>query len=310
MAFGSNCLIADFGAILKANYLCNDYAMDVISAGCVVAFAMECYEKGILSAERAGYELNWGNHKAMVALMHDIAFRKGFGDVLAEGSRRAADAIGGDAVRYSMDVKGMEISGQDGRGHRSVGLTHAISIRGADHLRSLVTVDQLGYQKEAAKRFGDQSLPDVCDPYKEEQKAHAVKTTEDAFAIRDSLITCWYTCGWPPEFWFDDFGRAISLSTGYSKYEDPEKLRWTAERICNLRKLFNIREGMSRKDDTLPERFTKEPIPEGPSKGQVVNLDVMLDDYYDLRGWDREGYPTLETAKRLGLEREWKEVLG
>ena len=173
-----------------------------------------------------------------------------------------------------------------------------------------MTVDQLGYQDEAAKRFGKEALPDVCDPYLESQKAHAVKTTEDAFAIRDSLITCWYTCGWPPEFWFEDFGKALVLSTGYGHFGDMEKLKLTAEKICNLRKLFNIREGMSRKDDTLPERFLKEPIPEGPSKGQIVKLDVMLDDYYRLRGWDNEGMPTLDTAKRLGLEREWKEVFG
>lgn len=309
MAFGTNCLNSDFGSILKANEMCNDYGMDVISCGCTIAFAMECLERGIIKEEEIGYAMSWGDGEGIVKMVEDIAFRRGFGDILAEGTRKASIKIGKNAQRYAMEVKGLEISGQDGRGHRSVALTHAISVRGADHLRSLVTVDQLGYIEEAKKRFGENALPEVCNPYSEDKKAMAVKITEDVFAIRDSLITCWYTCGWPPIFWIEDFAQVLPLVTGIEHFGDVKNLMLIAERICNLRRLFNIREGLTEKDDYLPERFLKEPMPDGPSIGQTVNLKKMLNEYYEIRGWDENGIPRDEKAKSLGLEKELKEVI-
>ncbi|MEM2908509.1 MAG: aldehyde ferredoxin oxidoreductase family protein [Candidatus Hadarchaeales archaeon] len=300
-SLGTNCGIDDFGAILKANQLCNLYGLDAISAGCVVAWLMECYERGLVSRQDCdGLEPTWGNHEVMVALIEKIAKREGIGDVLAEGSYRAAQRLG-KGEEYVMHVKKLEISGQDGRTHRSVALTHAISVRGADHLRSLVTVDQLGYEETAAKRYGRDKLPEVCDPYSERYKALVVKDAEDTFAIRDSLIVCWYSCGWPPIFWMPDFAAVAAAATGVERFGKLEELYRIAQRICNLRRAFNVREGLDRRHDTLPKRFTHEPMPEGPGKGQVANLEIMLNEYYKLRGWSENGVPTKQTLGELGL---------
>jgi aldehyde:ferredoxin oxidoreductase len=237
----------------------------------------------------------------MVKLVEWIAKRKGIGNLLAEGSYRGAKQLGKGSQRYVMHVKRMEISGQDGRTHRSVALTHAISVRGADHLRSLVTVDQLGYEEVAAKRYGKDKLPEICDPYSEKYKALVVKDAEETFAIRDSLIVCWYSCGWPPIFWMPDFSKVAAAATGIEEFGKLEQMYRIARRICNLRRAFNVREGLTRKDDMIPARFTREPMPEGPGKGQVANLKVMLDEYYRMRGWDRNGIPTKRTLAELGL---------
>lgn len=301
-ALGTNCGIDDFGAVLKANQLCNLYGLDSITAGCVIAWLMECYQRGLVTRKQCdGLNLKWGNSDVMVTLIERIAFREGIGDLLAQGSVQAARKLGKGTERYVMHVKGMEISGQDGRTHRSAALTHAISVRGADHLRSLVTVDQLGYEDTAAKRYGKDKLPEICDPYGERYKALVVKDAEDTFAIRDSLIVCWYSCGWPPIFWMSDFAAASAAATGVKEFGDVKNMYLIAERICNLRRAFNVREGLSAKDDMIPERFTREPMPEGPGKGQVANLEVMLREYYSLRKWDADGKPTERTLTELGL---------
>jgi aldehyde:ferredoxin oxidoreductase len=300
-SLGTNCGVDDFGAVLKANQLCNLYGMDSISAGCVIAWLMECCEKGLVTRKQCdGLDLKWGNHEAMVALVEKIARREGIGDLLAEGSYRAAKRLGKGA-EYVMHVKKLEISGQDGRTHRSVALTHAIGVRGADHLRSLVTVDQLGYEETAAERYGKDKLPEICDPYTEKYKAIAVVDAEDTFAIRDSLIVCWYSCGWPPIFWMPDFAAAAAAATGVKEFGNLEHMYHIAQRICNLRRAFNVREGLDRRHDSIPKRFTHEPMPEGPGKGQVANLELMLREYYELRGWDRRGIPTKRTLTKLGL---------
>lgn len=301
-ALGTNCGIDDFGAVLKANQLCNLYGLDVISAGCVIAWLMECYQRGLVTRKQCnGLNLKWGNSDVMVTLIEQIAFREGIGDLLAQGSVQAARKLGKGTERYVMHVKGMEISGQDGRTHRSAALTHAISVRGADHLRSLVTVDQLGYEDTAAKRYGKDKLPEICDPYGERYKALVVKDAEDTFVIRDSLIVCWYSCGWPPIFWMSDFAAASAAATGVKEFGNVKNMYHIAERICNLRRAFNVREGLSAKDDMIPERFTREPMPEGPGKGQVANLGVMLHEYYRLRKWGADGKPTEHTLTELGL---------
>ncbi|RLG46662.1 MAG: aldehyde ferredoxin oxidoreductase, partial [Thermoproteota archaeon] len=207
-ALGSNCLVDNLPAILRMNLMCNRYGLDVISLGAVFAFVMELVEKGILSREEA-MGLTWGNYHAMIEAVEAVAFRRGFGDLMAEGVREMARRIGKGAERYAMHVKGLEISGQDGRTHRSVGLTHAISVRGADHLRSLVTVDQLAYRDVAAQRFGGDKADRVVDGYSEDYKGLVVKVHEEAYAVRDSLIVCWYSVGWPPIFWVEDFAKLL-----------------------------------------------------------------------------------------------------
>ncbi len=302
-AFGTNCGNPDFGSILKANLLCNKYGIDIISAGATIAFMMELYEKGIISREDVeGLNFTWGNHELIVELLPKIAHREGIGNLLAEGTYRIAKKIGKNAEKYAIQVKKLEMSGQDGRTHRSIALGHATAARGADHLRSLITVDQLGYEEIAKQRFGEDKLPEICNPYTEKYKAYATKITEDVYAIRDALIVCWYSCAWPPIFWIEDFAQILPIATGIKEFGSIEELYKIGERQVTLKRAFNVREGIRRKDDTLPERFLKEPMPEGPGRGQVVNLDVMLDEYYELRGWNKEtGIPTKEKLKELGL---------
>jgi aldehyde:ferredoxin oxidoreductase len=168
-------------------------------------------------------------------------------------------------------------------------------------MRSLVTVDQLGYRDVAAKRFGEDKVERVCNGYSEDFKALAVKMHEDAYAIRDSLVVCWYSVGWPPVFWMEDFANILVAVTGEEEFGNVDELFRIGERINNVKRAFNVRHGITRKDDVLPERFTKEPMPEGPGRGQVVNLDKMLDEYYELRGWDRRGIPRRDKLLELDL---------
>jgi aldehyde:ferredoxin oxidoreductase len=304
MAFGSLLGVDDYATALKANQICNRYGMDIISAGATIAFAIEAFVKGaITSRETNGLILDWGNREQIIKLLHMIGEREGFGNILAEGTKRAAKTLGHGTEKFAIQVKGMEVSGQDGRTHRSIALGHATGARGADHLRSLVVVDQLGYEDVAAKRWGADKLPEIIDPYTEKHKAIAVVESENAYCIRDTLIVCWYSVSWPPIFWMEDFARMLPLATGESSFGKVENLTKIAERQVTLKRLFNAREGISKKDDQLPDRFTKNPMPEGPGKGQRVDLEPMLHDYYSLRGWDLEtGLPTDKTIKRLSLE--------
>ncbi|MGY5853682.1 MAG: aldehyde ferredoxin oxidoreductase family protein [Candidatus Thorarchaeota archaeon] len=304
MAFGSLLGIDDFPTTLRANQICNRLGMDVISAGSTLAFAFEAYENGIIDeSDTGGLKLEWGDRETAIRVLEMMGNREGFGDILAEGSKIAAERIGKGAEKYAIHVKGLEVSGQDGRTHRSIGLSHATGARGADHLRSLVVVDQLGYEDVATKRWGADKLPEILNPYTEKYKAAAVYETENAYCIRDTLIVCWYSVSWPPIFWMDDFAKMLPLATGEKSFGSTKKLTEIAERQVNLKRLFNAREGVTRASDKLPSRFTDEPMPEGPGKGQVVDLEPMLDDYYTLRGWDLEtGLPTKDTIRRLSLE--------
>lgn len=312
MAFGTNCANADFGSILYSNLLCDKYGLDTISMGGVLSFLMECYENGLVEKKDLdGIDLSWGNDEAITSLITKTAKRDGVGDAMAEGVMRLAKKIGKGSERFAMHVKGMEVSGQDGRAHRSIGLSHATGARGADHLRSLVTVDQLGYEDVAGERFGKDKLPEICDPYSEKHKALAVKVTEDVYAIRDALIVCWYTVSWPPVFWIDDFAAVLPVVTGEKEFGSVDELMKIGERQINLKRAFNVREGLGRESDRLPDRFTKEPMPSGPAQGQVVDLDTMLDEYYALRGWDpKTGAPTKRTFVRLGLDAVADELQG
>ncbi len=303
MAFGSSLGIDDYATTLKANQICNRYGMDIISAGATIGFAIESYVKGAIGVDdTGGVELAWGDNEQTIKLLEMIGKRDGFGDLLAEGSRIAAERLGRGTEKFAIHVKGMEVSGQDGRTHRSIGLGHATAARGADHLRSLVVVDQLGYEDVAAKRWGADKLPEIIDPYTEKYKATAVVESENAYCIRDTLIVCWYSVSWPPIFWMEDFAEMLPLATGEKHFSKVENLTRIAERQVTLKRIFNAREGIGKADDNLPDRFTKEPMPEGPGKGQVVDLEPMLRDYYTLRGWDLEtGLPTDATIKRLDL---------
>ncbi|MFW9908069.1 MAG: aldehyde ferredoxin oxidoreductase family protein [Candidatus Thorarchaeota archaeon] len=303
MAFGSLLGIDDYPTTLKANQICNKFGMDIISAGATIAFAMELFEKKIIDlSDTGGIALEWGDGEQAIQLLEMMGKREGFGEVLAEGTKIAAEKIGKGAEEFAIHVKGLEVSGQDGRTHRSIGLSHATGARGADHLRSLVVVDQLGYEQVASERWGRDKIPEILNPYIEKYKAIAVHESENAYAIRDTLIVCWYSVSWPPIFWMKDFAEMLPSVTGEKELGSVDNLTEIAERQVTLKRLFNAREGIDRNDDILPKRFTQEPMPEGPGKGQVVDLEPMLNDYYRLRGWDKDtGLPTKDTIKKLNL---------
>ncbi|MFX1509097.1 MAG: aldehyde ferredoxin oxidoreductase family protein [Promethearchaeota archaeon] len=302
MAFGSNCLNSNIESILYANQLCNRYGLDTISTGCTIAFLMEAAENGLISSKEAdGLDLSWGNDKTIIALIEKIAHREGIGNMLAEGSMRAAQKIGKGAERFAIHVKGLEASGQDPRPQQSVGLTYATNVRGADHLRSLSCYEELGFPDVAIERFGEDHAADVMDLHSTTYKGHLIKDQEDLYVIIDSVILCKYGSMWPPIYYFDLIAEMLAPLTGIKEFGDVNQLRIIAERISNLRRCFNVREGVTRENEQLHPRFTEEPIPEGPAKGQVCNLEPMLDEYYEVRNWSKDGLPKRSELVRLGL---------
>jgi aldehyde:ferredoxin oxidoreductase len=299
VCLGSKCGIGNLEAILHANELCNRFGLDTISLGDTIAFAMEAYEKGALSpADTDGIELNWGNEDALIKLIKKIAYRDGFGDLLAEGVRRASEKIGKDSKKYALHIKGMEPPAYDVRTAKAFGLGWATATRGADHLAALPNFELLGYEPEkGVKWFGSEK---TVDPFAWEGKSRMVVWHENLGSIVDSAEMCKYTCFSAYAVKENDMAKFIQYATG--KKITGEDILEIGERIFNLERLFNLREGISAEEDRLPDRFTKEPFTEGPAKGQVVELDKMLPEYYEIRNWDyKTGFPKEEKLVKLGL---------
>ena len=302
-AFGANILNADLDSILYANQLCDDLGLDTISAGRAISFAMELWERGILTPEDTdGLKLEWGDVEVTLKLVRMMAQRQGFGGLLAEGVRRAAQTIGRGSEEYAMHVKGMEIAAQDGRAQKSMGLAHVTSSRGADHLKAFPTIDETGYPDEARRRYGEAYLPAMADPLATEHKALLVRDGEDLGAVADSVGLC--KSGGThvlAEIYWADIAAALEAATGMEMPVD--RLKRVGERIYNLQRCYNARHGITRADDRLPRRFSEDPSPSGHARGQVIDVGPMLDEYYRLRGWDLQtGWPSTEKLRELGLE--------
>lgn len=298
-ALGSKLGIDNLPSILHANTLANQYGLDTMSLGTTLAWAMECYEKGLLTSGRTdGLDLSWGNHQSMVALIHKIARREGFGDLLAEGSLRAAQALGPDALQYAMQVKGMELPASDPRGSPAAALSYAVSSRGADHLRAGFVKVEKKWKAADAERFA--GTPDAIDPATPDGKAALVAWEEDLCAIADSVGACLFICSSLMAVTMADFARALSQATGW---QVDERSLWRAgERITTLERIFNLNHGLKRADDTLPDRFHQEPLASTETDERLVQkLEWMVRDYYALRGWDERGVPTPETLEHLEL---------
>jgi aldehyde:ferredoxin oxidoreductase len=285
--FGSNQLIDDLPAIMQANLLCDQLGIDTISAGNVIGFVMECFEKELISpSQTGGLEIRFGDSEASLAAVKMIAMREGFGDILAEGVRAAAHTIGNGSERFAMHVKGMEFPAYEPRGAFGSGLSYAVSPRGACHRRAWPPAKEIlgGYP-----------------PYTTQGKAAMIKELYDENCVLHSLLVCDMPAKFIP-LSLDDYSNYLHASSGASFSKgDFFKI---AERIETLIRMFNNREGFTRKDDTLPYRTLNEPLPDGPAKGQCIgeeNLNKMIDEYYALRGWDASGIPTKETLKKHGL---------
>jgi aldehyde:ferredoxin oxidoreductase len=308
-SLGSRCGNDNLESVLFSHHLANMYGMDTISLGATISWAMEAWDEGLLTAEdTGGIDLAWGNHETVVKLTKMIALREGFGDILAEGSVRAAEKIGRGTERFVMTVKKQEIAGQEPRAQKSMGLAAVTAARGADHLYAFPVLDEAGFDKEIKERFGEQYLPEMADRLNPKYKGIMVKECEDFMVMVESVGLCKYGTQIPPEFYYDDVAQALKIHNGLDLTS--EELQTIGERIVNLNRLFNVARGVTRSDDQLPDRLTKEGAPKGPSPGQVVELNQMLDEYYEQRGWNLDsGLPTMDTLKRLGLEKEGEAVI-
>ena len=293
-ALGSLCMNDNLESIAKANDLCNRLGLDTISVGASIAFAMECYEKGIITKDdTGGIELTWGNHEAIIKMIELMGRREGFGAILGEGSKRAAEKIGKGAERYAMHVKGLELPMHNPYRFKEMGLQYAVSERGACHLRGFSMLPARGIL------FPDLGLDKRLDGFTIEGKARVVKIMQDACRMVDALGICKFIAffGNIP---LTSLAELYTAVTGWKT--TLEELMKAGERIWMLQRVFNVRMGVKREDDTLPKRFLEEPMAEGAAKGQIVELEPMLKEYYVERGLDEEGRPKKEKLKELNLD--------
>lgn len=283
-AFGPDCGVDDIDAVNKSNFICNEYGLDAISAGATVAAAMDLYEMGVIDKETTGgHDLRFGNADAMVAMVEAMAHGEGFGEILQHGSYRLGEKFGRTDV--SMTSKKQEMPAYDPRGIQGIGLNYATSNRGACHVRGYtISPEVLG-------------LPEKLDPESTVEKPAWVKGFQDLTAAVDSCGMCLFTTF---ALGADPIASQISAATGVA-YTGDDIVR-IGERVWNMEKLYNMRAGFTKKDDSLPARMVEEPVPAGPMKGNISHVAEILDAYYEARGWDDEGVPGAAKLEELGLE--------
>jgi len=285
---GGNCGLTSASPLIKANLLCDKLGLDTMSLGGVVAFAMECFGKNILSLEDTdGIELRFGNGEALCEVIKKIAKREGIGDLLAEGTKLVAEKIGQGTEKFAIHVKGLDLAGYEPRGLYGMALAYATADRGGCHNRACPADDEI------AGTYGDRLDPESYI----KGKGELIKLMQDEKAWKDSIGICIF-----PATSSEKLAELLSASTGWNII--PDELNKIGERVYNLTRLINYRQGMSRKDDTLPRRMLEDPLPEGKSAGMYVkpeHLNKMLDDYYAARNWNKDGRPTVEKLRELNL---------
>ncbi len=295
---GAMCGVSDLNAITMANYLCNEYGLDTISAGATIAFALECYEKGILTDEHTGgLELSFGKPGLIVSLIEKIARREGIGDLLAEGSRVMSQKLGQGSAHFAMHVKGLELPAYDPRAAKICGLGYVTANRGGDHITGYIegpTFVDMPFLLIEDSHIDD---PLVATP----REAGVLVDLENALTVFDCIGACKFMGILLPA---EDYVALIRHATGWDM--DVVEFRKAGERIYNLIRAFCVREGIDRESDTLPERLMQDPLPDGPAAGMVIEKDTlesMKDAYYEFRQWDpKTGKPTVEKLQALGLD--------
>jgi len=313
-AFGTEVGSNRMHRALEGNYLVNKHGLDTLETGSMIAWAMELREKGLLPEEFAGdLDLEWGNMDAVLRLVEDIAYRRGLGDILAEGPRGAIERLGPETAYYNIQIKGMSNLHSDERPTPSLALGIATATRGADHLRSRPAVDLYHLPEKVLEEiYGREGMTSDYRDY--EGKAWMVYWQECLYALVDALGICKFQTVFlsPNMPKWEEYSELIEKIVGlrFSK----EQLMEIGERIYTIERMFLVREGISRKDDTLPERYFREPTPLGLEavRGRTIDprrFEHMLDEYYEIHGWDREGRPTPETLSRLGLDNEPSHLL-
>lgn len=323
-ALGAGCGTTDLETVIKANELCNIYGLDTISTGNLIQWAMECYERGVITKDQAGgLHLEWGNGEAIVEMVKKIAFRQGLGNLLAEGVKRASERIGQGSEKWAIQSKGLEQSRVETRAAFGYALAFAVNPRGPDHLHTETIAEfgtRPGGRRLIKKITGDEKY---ANPRLIEKRPEIVRWHEDCFAATDSLGLCAFIN--TSRFGVDPEQMANMFSSAIGKKVSEEELMTAGRRILTLEKSFNVREGASRKDDTLPWRLMNEPL-ESLMRGRDVSraieekegfvpinspemLNRMLDEYYDLHGWDRNtSWPYRETLLQLGLKEVVEEL--
>ncbi len=280
-AVGSNLGISDQEAILKAVEISDEYGFDIISSGNAIGFLMELYEKGMIGDDKLdGIKPIWGDGEVLITLMEKIGKGEGIGALLEKGVKRMSEMFPG-SEKFAMHVKGMEMPGYLPRASKGVALSYAISERGACHLHGSPLGELMG----------------GADPLTIKDKAELFKVTQLDIAVIDSAILCYFV---KTGITLKEIWEMVNPVTGF-EYKSPRDLEKVGERVTNLARLFNLREGFTEKDDTLPERSLHEPLIEGPAKGHTVDLEPMKKRYYKIMGWSEDGIPTKETLERLEL---------
>jgi aldehyde:ferredoxin oxidoreductase len=290
-AFGAEVGNTEVGATVKADNLCDLLGLDTISTGSAIGFAMELFQRGIITTDDTdGMELRWGDHRAMLHLIEKIGKREGFGRLLGEGTKRAAEIIGKGAERYAIHAKGLELPAYEPRAAKTHGLSMATSNIGGSHM--------YGYARQEISGKPD---PRPVDRFADEGNGDIAAYNQIEKALEETGILCNFAdSGMTHEL----LGKLIAAATGFEECQDVTHLKLVGERIVCLERCYNVREGFSRKDDTLPERMLTEPLTNaGPATGQIVrNLDGLLDEYYRSLGYTGDGIPTEEKLRELGLD--------
>ena len=282
-------------AIIAGDRLCDEYGLDTISAGVTIGFAMELYERGILTKQDiGGLDLKFGNHEAVIEMLRQMAYKEGLGAILCQGTKKAAQQIGKDSEKYAMHIKGLELPAYDVRGAKAHGLNYATAYNGADHNR--------GY---AFQEIFGTPVPEKVDRLAIKGKGKLTKWNQD---VRCATCDCSTLCAFILDMGITEIACQIIADLVTAATGIPftaEQIQQVGERVNNVARLFNGREGFSRKDDTFPTRLMTEPIKAGASAGQLISqadLDAMLDEYYEARGWDKSGTPTTAKLQELGLQ--------
>jgi aldehyde:ferredoxin oxidoreductase len=290
-------------AAIQATYWCNEFGIDTISAGAIIAFAMECYENGILKKEEVGgIDLSWGNPDALPELVRMISLREGIGDMLAEGVKIASERLGGGSEKYAIHGKGLEAPAHDPRSGKVLGITYGTANRGMCHIHPLEGMAYDSGKIDWGLMKYDVPDPNTIDRWEEKGKGKIVKILQDALILPDILNTCKFFmyCG----IYIDHLAELLSAVTGWNI--DGQELLKIGERVINLQRLFNMREGFRRDDDLLPERMKQKPafgFYKNEGRCAIKDFEGMLDEYYTARGWDaKTGIPTKEKLLELELE--------
>ena len=312
-AFGAEVGCRSMDTVLLGNHLVNDYGIDTLEIGSMIGWAMELYEKGIITDQDThGLKLEWGNDAVVIELIKQVAFRKGLGNILAEGPLRAAEKFGPESLKHVIHVKGMSNSHTDERAAPALALSVAVSSRGSDHLRGMPAIDLYNLPLEVLDRIyrrpDGYNGPLTSNFGEYEGKPRMVLWQELCYMAVESLGICKYHTVFlsPNHPAFREFSRLVQLNTGL---EFSEMDLWDcANRSYTVERLFNLREGMTRADDWLPDRYFDEPTRLGlPGvRGKCIDRDrfkAMLDEYYRLHEWDESGTPTQELLRRLDISK-------